>query len=49
MKLWEARYGFVMLTAAETREEAEEKVQAWMAENNTLYGQWLIREVKEEN
>ena len=47
MKLWEARYGLVMLVGAETRAEAEENLHDWM-EKYGLPGQWLIREVKDE-
>ncbi len=48
MKLWECRYGLILLTAAETQHEAEEKAQNWMTANGVLYGQWLVREVKDE-
>lgn len=48
MRLWECRFGLILMTAAESQKEAEQKAATWMNENGALYGQWIVREVKDE-
>lgn len=47
MKLWEARFGMVLMVGAETREEAERKVAEFAKGKGAMkYGQWLLKEKK---